>query len=406
MKRYCKDIKLNKEFIKKSIYDCLQRKWKRRDTAEFLNNYAKTPIPNLREKLKKDKSIAYPIIDRIAEAMENEIKERNVHFPPISYFERYDESSEKIREIGKESIKQQIYDYVAINGLMELFNRKIGKHQCASIPSRGQVYGKKAIERFVRKKPQKSRYAAKGDVRHCYQSVDREKLMNLLRKQVKNDDLLYLVETLIYFYEQGLCVGSPLSQWLCNYYLSFAYRYIEHSLYKIRKKKDGTKERIRLIKMQWFYMDDILLVGSSKADVKTGMKKLVAFCKETLGLIIKPNWSLFKIDYIDKNKKHHGNCINMMGYRIYRSHTVIRRKIFIKTRRNYTKIRRFARRKHPAPLWLAQRCVSYYGWIKNSNLIKFSDKIKLKEMFRAAKRRISYESKIYRSAAKSSMAAA
>ena len=404
MKRYCKDIKLNKEFIKKSIYDCLKNKWGRGDTAEFLNNYAKEPIPNLKELLKENKSIAKNIIDRVAEVMAIEIRERNVHFPPIHYFFRYDVSCGKIREIGKESIKQQIYNYVATNGLKELLDRKIGKHQCASIHKRGQTYGKKGIEQWIRKKPQKARYAAKGDIRHCYPSINREKLMTFLRKQVKNEDLLYLIEKLIYSYKQGLSIGSFLSQGLCNYYLSFAYRYAEHNLYKIRKKKNGTKERVRLTYMNCFYMDDILLIGSNKADVKAGMKKLITFCKEVLGLTIKPNWSLFKIDYVGKDGKRHGNCINMMGYRIYRRYTVIRKKIFLKARRNFAKAGRLARLKMPIPLWLAHRCVSYHGWFKHSDLLKWFSEINCLGQFELAKRRISRESKIYRTTAKSAMA--
>lgn len=158
---------------------------------------------------------------------------------------RYDGNSGKLREIGVESIKQQIYNYVAVNALKELFERKIGKYQCASVPGRGHVYGKNAIERWIRKNPDKTRAGAKADVRHCYPSINTRKLMRFLRKQVKNDDLLYLVETLIASYKQGLSIGSYLSQWLCNYYLSFAYHYAQQKLFKVQKRR-GQEKRTRL----------------------------------------------------------------------------------------------------------------------------------------------------------------
>lgn len=54
--------------------------------------------------------------------MEEEIKLRKVSFDPIKTSARLDGNSGKVRDIGVECIKQQIYDYVATNGLKELFH--------------------------------------------------------------------------------------------------------------------------------------------------------------------------------------------------------------------------------------------------------------------------------------------
>ena len=131
--------------------------------------------------IQEKRSNVDPLLERAAEDLAREIKERDVHFPEIHYSMRYDGNSGKLREIGVESIKQQIYNYVAVNALKELFERKIGKYQCASVPGRGQVYGKNAIERWIRKNPDKTRAGAKADVRHCYPSINTRKLMRFLR---------------------------------------------------------------------------------------------------------------------------------------------------------------------------------------------------------------------------------
>lgn len=278
MKRYCKNIKLDADWIKLSMLECLSDKWDRLDVAGFLAEYqeAQEPLPKraAHKMIQADKTWADPLIEKAAAEMAQEIRDRKVTFPAIHYSMRYDGNSGKIREIGVESIKQQVYDYVAVNALMELFNRKIGKYQCASIPGRGQVYGKKAIEKWIRKNPAKTRVGAKGDVHHCYPSINISKLMKLLRKQVKNEDLLYLVEILLRSYRQGLSIGSYLSQWLCNYYLSFAYHYAEQELAKVRKSRKGQAKRVRLIYAVIFYMDDILILGSRKADVRKAMQLL------------------------------------------------------------------------------------------------------------------------------------
>lgn len=408
LKKYCKNIKLDAEWIKAFMRECLSDKWSRLDVADFLTEYYPGDVTarQMEHMFQQNASLADSLMDKAAERMEWEIKNRKITFPEICYSVRYDGNSGKLREIGVESTKQQIYDYVAVNALMELFERKIGKYQCASVPGRGQVYGKKAIEKWIRKYPDKTRVGAKADVRHCYPSINTKKLMKLMRKQVKNEDLLYLVETLINSYKQGLSIGSYLSQWLCNYYLSFAYRYAEQKLFKTRKTKDGQVKRIRLIYKQLFYMDDILLVGSRKADVKKAMQMLVRFFKEELGLEIKANWKLFQIDYIGKDGKHHGDCIDMMGYKICRDYTEVRRNIFLRARRAFSRAWRQLRRRKQMVLELAYRCISYYGWFKNSDSTNFKKKYGIEQLMKYAKRRVSVESKIHNRTASGQLAAA
>ena len=407
MKRYCKNIKLDAEWIKASMRECLSDKWSRLDVADFLTEFYPEDVTarQMEHMLQQNVSLADSLMDKAAKRIEWEIKNRKVTFPEIRYSVRYDGNSGKLREIGVESIKQQIYDYVAVNALMELFERKIGRYQCASVPRRVQVYGKKAIERWMRKTPDKTRVAAKADVRHCYPSINTSKLMRFLRKQVKNEDLLYLVETLVRSYKQGLSIGSYLSQWICNYYLSFAYRYAEQKLFKTRKTKDGQVKRIRLIYKQLFYMDDILLVGSRKADVRKAMQMLVRFFKEELGLEIKANWKLFQIDYIGKDGKHHGDCIDMMGYKIYREHTEVRRNIFLRARRTFRKAWKQIRKGRLA-LLIAYRCISYYGWFKHSDSNYFMQKYGIEQLMKYAKRRVSVESKIHNQTASGQLASA
>lgn len=407
MKRYCKNIKLDAEWIKASMRECLSDKWSRLDVADFLTEFYPEDVTarQMEHMLQQNVSLADSLMDKAAKRIEWEIKNRKVTFPEIRYSVRYDGNSGKLREIGVESIKQQIYDYVAVNALMELFERKIGKYQCASVPGRGQVYGKKAIEKWIRKYPDKTRVGAKADVRHCYPSINTKKLMKLLRKQVKNEDLLYLVETLIGSYKQGLSIGSYLSQWLCNYYLSFAYQYAQQKLFKVQKRR-GQEKRTRLFYKIIFYMDDILILGPRKADVKKAMLMMIQFFREELDLEIKPNWKLFQVDYIGKDGKHHGDCIDMMGYKIYRDRAEVRRSIFLRARRAYLRLRKQVQRRMEIALDLAYRCISYFGWFKHSDSTNFKKKYGIEQLMKYAKRRVNIESKIHNRAASSTLAAA
>ena len=129
------------------------------DTARFLANYTNIITARQIHRIIKEnlKDWLHNLVCTAAAGMEEEIKLRKVSFDPIKTSARLDGNSGKVRDIGVECIKQQIYDYVATNGLRELFERKIGTYQCASIPGRGQVYGKTAIENWIRKNPGKTR---------------------------------------------------------------------------------------------------------------------------------------------------------------------------------------------------------------------------------------------------------
>lgn len=236
-----------------------------------------------------------------------------------------------------------------------------------------------------------ARYAAQGDVRKCYPSIPIDRLEELLFKYIKNPSLIYLVSTLLDTFERGLSIGSYLSQWLCNFYLSFAWHYAKEQLYKLRKKKDGTYTRIPLISHVLFYMDDFVLIGTRKADVRKAMKLMIAYMHDKLGLTVKPNWKLFAIDYIRKGI-HHGQPIDMMGYVVYRHYTKIRSKTFLRARRVFTKAKWEIRVLGNVTLQTAKRVSSYYGWFKNSNSARYQQAQHIKNILNHTREVIRNES--------------
>lgn len=418
MKKCCKNTNILKPgFIERAIQEALHEKWKRNDVLKYFKGYAPNiPKPILKDILTSDRQYTTGLIETAAEAIRYEIQNRCLSVEPIQYSERYDPASEKTREIGKECVKQLILDEIAREGLAELWKRKLGYHQYASIKGKGQLSGKETIEYWMRKKPAKTRYAWKGDARHCYQSVDIRRLKRMLVHDVKNPTLLYLVFFLLDTYKQGLNIGSGLSQFLCNYYLARAYHYVL-SLHKVRKHRDGTVESRKLVYFAIFYMDDIQLFGSREADVKSAARQLIKFLDKEYSITIKPDQILFHIDYRIKTDKQYatyrdeekatrrGMPVDMMGYKIYRDHTEMRRKIFLRARRAYAAAWRCICKHVPVPAKTAHTCVSYYGWFKHIDSKHAQQKYNIKQIFGICRKVISDESKIHREAARSLLAA-
>lgn len=321
----------------------------------------------------------YPFTEIVISKIQNEIKSGNISFPEIWYREKVDGSSGKIRRIGIQNIKQQLYDYIAVEGLKPVLKR-IGEYQYASIEGRGTVKGKEVISHWIRNR--NMRYFVKLDVRKCFESIDQNKMMEYLRRLVKNEPLLNLIELLLRSFERGLSIGSYLSQYLCNLYMSILYHEIMENMCRTREGKRGNK-RVDLVRHCLIYMDDILLIGPRKRDLEKATK-LTARKASEMGLEIKPNYQVRQID---------GNCIDMLGFKIYRTHTEIRGRTFLRVRRSFRRARKRLTE------GVARKCLSYYGYLKHTNSRRFQRKWKVRRTIKKCKGVIRNESKIYRTAA-------
>ena len=83
-------------------------------------------------------------------------------------------------------------------------------------------------------------------------------------------------------------------------------------------------------------MDDIMLMSTNSKDIHKAVKQLIKYAKDKLGLEIKVDWFVSKIDVKDSDTQF----IDMMGYRIYRWHTTIRRRTFKRIRRTFLKVKK------------------------------------------------------------------
>lgn len=115
-----------------------------------------------------------------------------------------------------------------------------------------------------------------------------------------------------------------------------------------------------------------------------------------MGLDIKPKWTVFMTKLEDK-KNDKGQFIDMMGFRIYRWHVTIRRRIFKRIRRNYMRVWKMIRTHKIVPLIYARRCISYYGQIKNSDSMKVKKKYHVNEVIKICKKVVrNHDSEIHK----------
>lgn len=404
MRRYLSGFKFSKEIIILSIYDCLngtgnsKPRWTRKDTAYFLADYSiqYARMHNFNGKVDRhevarnvhqilqvrENRVRFKrLIEFIAEELYKEIDERRIELDPIRYQLRLDSSSNKIRLIGLASIKQQVYDHIVVRVCRRMFMNKVDKYQCASIPGRGQLFGKSVIETWIRTNPKQCRWVWKGDIRKFYPSIPHDKLKELLRRDIKNDDVLYVVFYLIDTYGAiGLCIGSYLSQFLANYYLSYAFHYLNEKCFVTRRNRcTGEVKNITLTSHRIFYMDDMLLFSPNKKHLKKCVNMLEKYVNDELNLEIKAGHQLFSLD---------SRPIDMMGYKIYTYKTTIRKGTFCRMNRILVKCKDTD---YHITIKMARSMMSYKGYLDHTNSQKYRTKMKFDRSSKRAKGVIRYE---------------
>ena len=203
-----------------------------------------------------------------------------------------------------------------------------------SIRGRGVHDALHRIERVLRK--EKPLYCLKIDVHHFYPSVDNEIMKQIIRKKIKCNDTLYLLDEIIDS-TKGLPIGNYLSQYLGNLYLAYFDHFIKQTYH---------------LKYYYRYCDDIVIMHDDKRYLHIVLLAIKTYLNDHLKLSLNSNYQVFQIG---------SRPIDFLGYKFYHTHTLIRnsiKKSFIKKARSYNK----------KPSESKQRSLSsLYGWISHAN---------------------------------------
>ena len=307
--------------------------------------------------------------ENLANEIANDVKTRSLFLSKLKTRPRRDGCGGKVREIGIEPIKQQICGYVLEIALRPLIDAKTGFWQV----SRDGI-GQHTAAHAAAKWSASCNYGIHCDIRKCYDSISCSVVMRILKKYVKNQDVLYIAEQILKSYPGGhLMIGSFFSMRMAHLILSFGYHFVEEQHVSRRGKLHKMADH------QAWYADDVYLFGKSQKNLKAVSRRLEKYMREEFGLNFKP-WKVVRFDS--------GEPVDIAGYVVRRRRITVRDKIFLRARRAF-----FRFRAKTSNLRLAYRAVSYFGWIKNSNSLRFRKHHGLSGIVRRAKIRMSRESR-------------
>lgn len=198
--------------------------------------------------------------------------------------------------------------------------------------------------RVALKDKENTKYCLKLDIKQFYPSIDHTILKQIIRRKLKDQKLLTLLGEIIDSTD-GVPIGNYLSQFFANLYLT----YFDHALKEVQK-----------VKYFFRYADDMVLLSSSKAALRKWLEWLKNSLYVDLKLVVKCNYQVFEVDT---------RGIDFVGYRVYHTHTLLRKKI----KKQYCKrINKLNKLKCTTDYYKRRVC-SYIGWLKycnSSNLTK------------------------------------
>lgn len=229
----------------------------------------------------------------------------------------------KEREIWKlPYYPDRIIHHCIVNVLEPIWINGFIRDTYAALPERGVHDGVKRIRKAL-KDVDGTRYCLKLDVRKFYQSIDHECLKMIIRKKLKDPDLLQLID-LIIDSAPGVPIGNYTSQYFGNVYLS---------------DFDHWCKEVLQAKCYFRYCDDLVFLSKSKDQLREWMVRISVYLSG-LKLAIKKNWQIFPVD---------ARGIDFLGYRHFHGYTLVRKRIVQNFRR---KVRSGSR----------EAMASYNGW--------------------------------------------
>ena len=246
----------------------------------------------------------------------------------------------KDRELWKlKYYPHRIIQWAIMLQINELLDRNLVDFTCASIPKRGIHYALKLAKGYMQDKDE-SKYCLKIDIHHFYQSVNKDILKKMLRKKIKDKELLWLLDLIIDSCPQGLPMGSYLSQYLANFYLS----HFDHWMAETLKIK-------RVIR----YMDDVVILYKDKETLFKWLEEIKVYLNKELDLVLKDNYQVFPT-YI--------RGLDFIGYRIFKDYIILRKSTYMRLRRQMLAIAK----KVADSSFMSYHdfcCInSYKGWLK------------------------------------------
>lgn len=244
----------------------------------------------------------------------------------------------KRREISALPFADRVVQHALCNIIDPLFERTFLPNSYACRTGKGTHVAAVEAQAIMRRG---FTHWLKLDFSKYFASIDRAALYGEIRRKVSCRGTLDLIETFLPSTGRGLPIGNLTSQLFANVYGHILDRYLTHTL---------------RIKTWLRYMDDTVIFAHSREALAVLQQGLEWFCRATMGLAFS-KWSIGPIT----------QGLDWLGYRIWPTHKLLRRRSVIAAKRKIARYRRIG-----DTLSLTRFVASWRGhaqWANSFNLL-------------------------------------
>ena len=262
-------------------------------------------------------------------------------------YEAFKVNDPKPRDIHKASVRDRILHRAIYRLLYPFFDNKFISDSYSCRLGKGTHRALNRFRDFGRQSSfnhTKTVWILKGDIKKCFASVDQKILFEILKKNIKDVDVLLLLRTIIKSFSsgviyQGLPLGNLTSQLLVNIYLNEFDQFVKHKL-----------------KMKYYirYADDFVFFSHNRTELESIVPIITTFLTERLKLTIHPKKIFIKTL---------ASGMDFLGWVHFPYHRVLR---------TTTKVRMFRRLEESQK---EETTASYLGMLKWGNGRKLQEEI-------------------------------
>lgn len=268
--------------------------------------------------------------------LEEDLKNLVYHTSPYSTFKIYEPKERVIFRLPY--FPDRIAHHAIMNVTEPIWVKTfiVGTYSC--IKERGIHKCLNDLKRALARDKEGTMYCLKLDIKKFYPSIDHRLLKQVIRRKIKDKQLLKLLDEIIDS-SDGVPIGNYLSQFFANLFLS----YFDHWL----------KEECK-VKYYFRYADDIVILSDSKEFLRHLFFAIKFYLEELLHLEIKPNYQIFPVD---------SRGIDFVGYKFFHTYILLRKSIKVRM----LKLVRIFEEGLISREELRRKLSSYFGWAKFCN---------------------------------------
>lgn len=261
----------------------------------------------------------------------------------------------KLRKIEKSKyIDRIVHRWVVDNFLAPIYVPQFISTSYACLKDRGMHKACLDVQKTMKhcKKIWDEYYILKMDVSKYFDNINKEILLNILQRKIKDKDLMWLINQIVYSQnkEKGIEIGNYTSQMFANIYLNEIDQFVKHKLH---------------IKYYFRYLDDSIVIVPTKEEAKQALQAITRFLKENLKLELNKKTQIFK------NKQG----VNFCGYKINEYRLKIRDKGKRKLKKKIKKLTKQIKEGKITSKEAHKYIAGHLGYIKISNTYNLKEKL-------------------------------